>query len=377
MTTLPSLSKPPARKSSMRAPMLVVALTGAILGLLRSTPELRGADELRIESSHRIAEPAPTPESHASTIVETGDGLLASWFGGTAEKNPDVGIYVSRFKGGAWTMPEKVAEGTEDGPTRYPCWNPVLFLARSGPLFLFYKVGPTPATWWGRVMTSTNNGRTWSRSARLPETILGPVRNKPVSLSDGTLLSGSSTEHDGWRVHLERLQLPVPNPATAANAGPNVGAWDPAEWKWQRSSPLHTVDQFEAIQPTVLVWDSSRLQILCRTRTQKVVSQSWSLDGGWTWSGMTATPLPNPNSGIDGLVLKDGRGLLVHNNTARGRGVLGIALSRDGKDWHQALELENSDGEFSYPAVIQAQDGRIHVTYTWRRRAIQHVVIAP
>lgn len=353
----------------------VLALTGAFLGLLESTADLKGATELRLVSTHRIADPAPTPASHASTIVETGDGLLASWFGGTAEKNPDVCIYTARLKDKTWAMPEKVAEGTEDGPRRYPCWNPVLFRPHSGPLCLFYKVGPTPASWWGRVMTSSDDGRTWSRSARLPETILGPIRNKPVQLSEGTILAGSSTEHDGWRVHVERLQLPVYDGETSPNAQPRTS--DPADWKWQRSAPLHTREEFEAIQPTVLVWGPGRLQILCRTRSQKVVSQAWSLDGGWTWSGMTATPLPNPNSGIDGLVLKDGRGLLVHNNTTRGRGMLGIALSRNGQDWRQALELENSDGEFSYPAVIQARDGRVHVTYTWKRRAIQHVVILP
>lgn len=362
---------------SLKIPVQVLALTGAFLGLLGSTVVLRGGAELKRVSTHRIADPAPTPESHASTIVETGDGLLASWFGGTAEKNPDVCIYTARLNGKTWEIPKKVAEGTEDGPTRYPCWNPVLFRPASGPLCLFYKVGPTPDSWWGRVMTSSDDGQTWSRSARLPETILGPVRNKPVQLSEGTILAGSSTEHDGWRVHLERLQLPVLNRAGVPSAHPNVNTWDPTDWKWQRSSPLHTVEEFEAIQPTVLVWEPGRLQILCRTRSQKVISQSWSLDGGWTWSGMTATPLPNPNSGIDGLVMKDGRGVLVHNNTTRGRGVLGIALSRNGQDWHQALELENADGEFSYPAVIQARDGRLHVTYTWRRRAIQHVVIAP
>ena len=69
---------------------------------------------------------------------------------------------------------------------------------------LFYKVGPSPSTWWGMVMTSADGGRTWSEPRRLPDGMLGPIKNKPVQLANGDILSGSSTEHDGWRVHFER-----------------------------------------------------------------------------------------------------------------------------------------------------------------------------
>ena len=75
-----------------------------------------------------------------------------------------------------------------------------------GPLILFYKVGPSPSTWWGMVRTSSDNGRTWSAAGKLPDGILGPIRAKPIELRPGILLAGSSTEHDGWRVHLERTK---------------------------------------------------------------------------------------------------------------------------------------------------------------------------
>jgi predicted neuraminidase len=54
-----------------------------------------------------------------------------------------------------------------------------------------------------------------------------------------------------------------------------------------------------------------------------------------------------------------------------------VAVSKDGLDWSPALELETEKGEFSYPAVIQARDGTIHITYTWNRKKIRHVEIAP
>ena len=154
-----------------------------------------------------IYETAPFPSCHASTIAETKSGLVAAWFGGTAEKNPDVGIWLSRQVEGRWTAPVEVANGLQSPEKRYPTWNPVLFQPRSGPLLLFFKVGPNPQEWWGERMTSTDDGRSWSKAVRLPEGILGPIKNKPVQLADGTILCPTSTEDpktDLWRVHFER-----------------------------------------------------------------------------------------------------------------------------------------------------------------------------
>src|SRR5262245_10589873 len=113
-------------------------------------------------SSDFIFENAPFPSAHASTIVETKSGLLAAWFGGTHERAPDVGIWTSRNEGKGWTPPVEVAKWDEEGK-RLPCWNPVLFQPRGGPLWLFYKVGPTEEKWWGMLVTSADDGRTWSR----------------------------------------------------------------------------------------------------------------------------------------------------------------------------------------------------------------------
>ena len=78
-------------------------------------------------SAGLVYETASFPSAHASTIVETGDGLVAAWFGGTGEGRPDVGIWVSRHERGAWTPPVEVATGVQPDGTRHPCWNPVLF----------------------------------------------------------------------------------------------------------------------------------------------------------------------------------------------------------------------------------------------------------
>ena len=129
-------------------------------------------------------------------------------------------------------------------------------------------------------------------------------------------------------------------------------------------------------QPTVLVQRSGRIQIFCRSGQKKIV-ESWSDDGGKTWSAMQPTVLPNPNSGIDGVMLRDGRALLVYNHTEKGRSPLNVAISEDGKGWKAALVLEDQPGEYSYPAVIQTADGLVHITYTWKRQRIKHVVLDP
>jgi predicted neuraminidase len=140
---------------------------------------------------------------------------------------------------------------------------------------------------------------------------------------------------------------------------------------WEIIGPINDGKEFGAIQPSILRYADGRMQILCRSR-QKVLVQSWSEDG-WIWSRMTATSLPNPNSGTDAVTLKNGRHLLVYNNTTQERSPLNAAVSSDGVLWKNVITLEDRQGEFSYPAVIQSSDGGVHITYTYLRKTIQYV----
>jgi len=306
-----------------------------------------------------IADNPPFPTSHASTIVETREGLLAAWFGGQHERSLDVSIYLSRNDGRGWTPPEEVANGIDEPQARrYPCWNPVLFLRKNSELLLFYKVGPSPESWWGMLKTSTDNGKTWSKAQRLPKGIIGPVRNKPVELADGTLLCGASAEDAGWRVHMESMK-----------ESENVKSW-------HRTGDLNSAMQYGAIQPTILDYGGGKVQILCRTK-QGVITECWSTNQAARWNRMMPTKLPNPNSAIDAVMLHDGRALLVYNHATEDRKTLNVAASADGLAWQAALLLENEPGEYSYPAIIQTSDGLVHVTYTWKRERIKHVVLDP
>lgn len=303
-----------------------------------------------------IFETEPTPSCHATTIVETAGGLTAAWFGGTAEGKADVGIWLARRVGEEWTTPVEIATGVQPDGRRYPCWNPVLFQPKTGPLRLFYKVGPSPSDWWGMERTSTDGGQTWSDAAPLPADILGPIKNKPVELPNGDLLCPTSTESEaGWQVHFERR--------TPAGV-------------WTATSVLNTGNEIDAIQPSILFLGGDRLRAVGRTKEARLF-QIASEDLGVTWGKMSLIDIPNPNSGTDAVTLRDGRHLLVYNHTPKGRTPLNVALSSDGVAWQPALVLEGEPGEYSYPAVIQARDGLVHITYTWKRQRVRHVVLDP
>jgi predicted neuraminidase len=204
---------------------------------------------------------------------------------------------------------------------------------------------------------SEDGGQTWSTPRRLPGEIIGPIKNKPVQLPNGDILCPCSTESQGWRVHFERTR--------------DLGL------TWEGGAAVNDGKAIGAIQPSILFHQGGRLQAIGRTR-QKRIFEIWSKDSGKTWGEMTLTTLPNPNSGIDAVTLRDGRQALVYNPTERGRSPLRVAVSADGKEWKDMLTLETEPGkEFSYPAMIQTADGLVHVVYTWKRQRIKHAVIDP
>lgn len=357
----------------MKLPLFVFTMT--ILpfighGQEKKLPKVVPLDHPAIITQEFVSslEDIPTPECHASTVEVSNGTVITSWFGGTKEKNKDVGIWVSRKIDGSWSTPIEVVNGVQEDGTRYACWNPVLYKPKGQPLYLFYKVGPSPREWWGLYMTSEDDGKTWTEPVKLPEGILGPIKNQPIQLDDGTILSPSSNETKSgiWTIHLEKS---VDNGTS-----------------WKKTEPLNDPKKFGAIQPAILNYGNGKLQLLSRTENE-VITQNWSDDYGKTWSEMTATSLPNPNSGIDAVTLKDGRQLLVYNPTAKNWGdrvPLGLALSTDGKNWKRVLDLEpirettdREDEEYSYPTVIQAADDTVHLVYTWNRKTVKYVTLNP
>lgn len=243
-----------------------------------------------------------------------------------------------------------------------------------GELWLFFKIGLRVADWTGWVVKSADGGRTWGRREPLPKGFLGPVKNKPV-MAGGRLVCGSSTETGGWKLHFE-----IYDPATGEWTYVGPIAADEAP----RTEDTSDVKPIDCIQPSILRLADGRLKVLCRTRNGRLAT-SESADGGFTWSRVRLTDLPNNQSGTDAVTLADGRHVLVYNDfatlpgTKKGpRTPLSVAISADGEHWRHLLTLEDSPvGEYSYPAVIQGSDGMLHCVYTWRRRRVAYRRIDP
>ena len=343
--------------------MKVLRIAGALVALVMISFSISIAQKQGVLLEEFIYEKAPFKECHASTIAETSDGLIASWFGGTEEKNKDVEIWISRKTENGWTDPLSVANGIQNDNLRYPCWNPVLFQVPDGPLQLYYKVGPSPREWWGLMIESNDQGLTWSKPTILPEGILGPIKNKPVLLGNGTMISPTSTEHDGWRIHFEYSK--------------DLGK------SWTKGDPINDGKEYNAIQPSILIHPNGDLQIMARSKEITVLTAT-SSDNGKTWSDLKPSGLPNPNSGTDAQTLTDGRHLLVYNHVGKNpnkwggkRSPLNVAVSSDGTNWEAAIVLEDQPGEYSYPSVIQSANGLVHIVYTWKRDKVKHVVRDP
>ncbi len=317
-------------------------------------------------------------EAHATTIAETKGGeFLCAWFGGAVEGDPRVAIWISRrTPDGDWGEAYIAADEPE-----IACFNPVLYQIGKL-LWLYYQAGPNPEQWTGYYRTSTDDGHTWSESTNMPAGLFGPIKNKPIHLHDGRIACPSSMESyqtwTGW-VHIY-------DPATEAWAirGPMTV---PGEWPRQR--------QHGVIQPTL--WESEPGHIVALLRSTPdigAVCRSDSHDGGETWSPAELTELPNPNSGIDAVRLTDGRIVLIYNHTLRadptlagseiptaagqiayGRGIIHMAVSDDdGASWSEPWTAEDAGREYSYPAIIQASDDSVHITYTWNRTGVRHGV---
>lgn len=302
----------------------------------------------------------PFPQCHASTVLRTADEkFLVAWFGGTHEKHDDVGIWLSKGEPGNWSAPVEVAKIREDAH-----WNPVLFQDPSGEIILFFKVGKTIDFWETWYKVSSDNGATWSEAKDLvagDKGGRGPVRNKPVVLSDGSWLAPASNElNKVWNAFVDRSE----------DGGKT---WNTSEFlEVNRDSIVGE----GVIQPAL--WESApgKVHMLLRS-SAGVICRSDSEDYGKTWSPVYKTTLPNPNSGIDVTKLENNTLVLIFNPDDKNwgsRSPVSLAVSNDnGYTWDPVIELErgsdDEDDEFSYPSVISFGD-TLAVTYTWQREKI-------
>ena len=359
------------------------------------------SSEATIVSSEFLYKYAPFQECHSATIAEAPNGdLVATYFGGTKERNPDVCTWVSRkvkgskphsstsseteSKSSGWLAPQMIADGCnmpKEGATlptgaatdtcRHACWNPIVYFLPDGTLVDYFKIGPNVAGWTGWYCTSADNGATWSERKPLEKDFLGPVKNKPI-MNKGRIIAPTSIETQGWKLYFE-----------LSDDGGKT--WRKTDFvRVKGDEPNTKKPSILAIQPTVLVLPDGRLEALCRTRS-RYVGRTFSSDNGETWSDLELTDVPNNNSGLDAVTLKDGGYAMICNDRPievtkqKGdRTPLSILISKDGLNWQHWVTLEDSPiSQYSYPSIIQTRDGHLHAIYTWRRQRVKHVELLP
>ncbi len=286
------------------------------------------------------------PSCHSSSLVELPNGdMMAVWFGGETEGSPDAAHYMAILRKGATTWDKAKLFWKIDGQS---AGNPRLFCDASQRVWALLPVNN--GTWCGGgtmfyYRTSEDSGITWSKPVHVPEldTLLG--KNKPVLRPDGKIIIPVSRE-------LQQTSAAI--------------ILDPKTKEWTVSAEIAIGENIRCIQPTFANLSDGRVLALLRTNTG-FIWKTYSENEGKTWSLPKKTMLPNNNSGIDVARLANGHLMLIFNNTSsQKRTPLNAAISTDdGETWSYQMPLESEEGEFSYPAVMQANDATIHITYTY------------
>ncbi len=301
-----------------------------------------------------------TNSCHASTVLPLSDGsVVAAWFGGSAEGNNDVKIWVSIRENGKWSQPYSVSVDGEP----LPHWNPVLFLRENGEIILYFKYGKPIPNWVTYFCVSKDGGNSFSK----PQILVpgdndggrGPVKNKAIRLSNGTVVAPASKETvtKNWKCFVD---ISYDDGLT-----------------FQHSNfvlrPKKNLKPVGMIQPTL--WEDEKgLHMFIRTNAGHIY-RSDSHNGGKTWCKAYETPMGNPNSGIDVTKLGDGTLILIMNPIFENwgdRAPLVLLASKDGGETFEEIyqcESTTGDHEFSYPAIVSV-DKVLHITYTHEREGI-------
>jgi predicted neuraminidase len=306
--------------------------------------------------------------SHVASVCELPDGrLAAAWYAGSREGAPDVAICFATQEPGqaGWTTPRAILTpeqaSTDLRRTIRKVGNAVLFSDPAVPKLWLLYVTITVGGWSGsslNLITSTNEGLTWSPSTRLT---LSPffniselVRNRPVELPD-----------DAWLVPIYHEFL--------AKCPELLWLRDTADGVAATKSRIS--GGRSGFQPALTTLSkNTALAFMRDCSPRRRITLAHTDDAGCSWGPPEALDLPNPDSGLSALSLADGRVLLAFNDSDKGRGNLRLAVSGDqGRTWKRLATLEDEAGaEFSYPYLLQGRDGKIHVVYTWKRKAIKH-----
>lgn len=281
--------------------------------------------------------------AHAANLLQLENKILLCWHGNKNQGNQT--LWLSENSAGNWSIPISL-ENTGD----LNCWNPVLFEAKNGQIWLFFKSGIVVEKWLGWMLISDNEGSSWSKPYPLPEGVLGPTRNPPVQLDDKWLLMPSSRELNNRRFPcFERY---------------NVNSGEIAQ------IPLMNSDKssfLRAIQPTLIKRPDQSILALCRSNLQHIY-QTESFDNGCSWSPLLATDWPNPDSAVTTVSVEQGY-YLVMNPSKTSRSHLWIIYIPWEGERKCVFKLYNDGYPIAYPSML-ALDSTLLIAYSISQQSI-------
>jgi predicted neuraminidase len=318
-------------------------------------------------------------DCHTSNIIELdSNSYLAVWKGGPGiglsniDIKQNVGIWAAKRENNIWGRPFQIVSSYET-----VCWNPILLKLNDNELILFYRMGFTPRRSASFIKRSFDNGISWSEAEILPAGIYGPTLARPLLTKDGKIIAGSS--------------ISVGETSSKSDSSQATACWveisDDRGQNWEKYGPIQIPDRhFGPIEPVLFYTKENNLAMICRDRANKVgklgyVHRAISYDDGKHWTSFEKTNLPNPDSGLSIIDLKNGKLLLFYNHSHTNRYPLSIAISEDsGKSWNKLFDIETKSGEF--PSAILDKDGLIHLTYAVKnssdkQRSIKYIQINP
>jgi predicted neuraminidase len=374
----------------------------------RMTGRLESREEGRAEAL--LA--SPMIQNHAAFLSLLPSGvLLCAWFGGTLEGKADISIYLAQLAPDAdrWSDPVRLTDDPERSEQ-----NPVIFREPSGALSLIHTA---------QASGNQDTCLLRRRQLELDGSIVRAGAPEELSLPRGTFVRAPICVRDdsAWMMPVFRCLAPAGQRWTGSHdtAGVAVSPDEGRSW-----SLTEVPDSIGSVHMTIVPLDNGRMVAFYRRRQADFVHRSTSADGGRTWSAPEPTDVPNNNSSISAIRLVDGRVALLCNPSSAAtstdrrqslydelgeaddrpdatggcapvwgvpRAPLSLALSSDeGRTFPQRHVIEDSAGtclsndsldgrnqELSYPVLVQAPDGTLHLAFTYKRRAIKHVRLTP
>lgn len=361
--------------------------------------------------------PSPKIQNHAAFLSRLPDGaLICAWFGGTLEGKSDISIHASILLPDASVWgPARALSGDPDHSEQ----NPVIFTAPDGQLWLFHTAQPSGNQDECRIRMAL-----LSRDAADP-TMISSGEGRFLNLPRGCFIRAPLVVRgDGaWVLPIFRC---VQRPGRKWNGSHDVaaiGVSSDAGATWRLEEVPGSIGSVH-MSPVAL--DDNRFAAFYRRRQADFVHRSESTDGGRSWSAPQATDVPNNNSSIAAIRLVDGRVAVIGNpvNAAMSsdrraslydelgeedarpdadpsggcvpvwgvpRAPVAVCFSEDGGlTFPKRIVIEDGPGtctsndsidgrnkEMSYPWILQDPDGTLHIAYTYHRRAIKYVRLAP